>query len=409
MTVEVRFPAGPAVPVDGLLADLAREPDGGWLGFGDQRIRDFLAALARRLLRPDLAREYPELGSLGFFLRQGELLRALRRLDGETREVRRVPRGLVLHFPPANVDTIFVYSWALSALAGNRNIVRVSGRSAGAAASILGALNDVLQRAHPAVAQTQRMITYQRDEETTEALSAGCDLRVIWGGDRSVTELRRFPLRPLARDLTFPDRSSFAAVSVPGWQRATPQARRAAVGGFANDVFWFDQAACSSPRTLFWVGDQDAAGPARAEFMALLGEVVDRRGWRVDAAMAVQKRVATYGLAATGAATRLSFAGNAVASVDLAGDTPARDWLGAGTICHLSVGSLADLVERIGRKDQTFSEFGFTCAELDAFVTSLAGRGIDRIVPFGSALAFAGTWDGYDLLREFTRLTTIRT
>src|SRR5205807_954739 len=145
-----------------------------------------------------------------------------------------------------NVDTIFVYSWALSALAGNRNIVRISPRSAGAASAVLDALNAALADAHPAVAQTQAMVTYDRDEATTAALSAACDLRVIWGGDGAVTEVRRHPLRPHARDLTFPDRASFAAISVAGWQAASAQQRRDAVLGFYNDSYWFDQAACAS-------------------------------------------------------------------------------------------------------------------------------------------------------------------
>jgi len=38
----------------------------------------------------------------------------------------------------------------------------------------------------------------------------------------------------------------------------------------------------------------------------------------------------------------------------------------------------------------------------------VGGRGIDRVVPFGQALSFASVWDGYDLLTEFTRLTTLR-
>jgi hypothetical protein len=395
--------------VEELLAAVTREPDGGRLTVGDERIRDFLIAFSRRLLKPDLARRHPELGSLGFFLRKGELARAVQRLADGVAGQRRAPRGLVVHFPPANVDTIFVYSWALSALAGNHNIVRVSARAAGAAQAVLTALNDVLADAHPAVAQTQRMITYDRADELTGALIGACDLRVLWGGDESVNQLRRHPIRPLARDLAFPDRSSFAAICVAGWQAATGQQRRAAVEGFANDLYWFDQAACSSPRDLFWVGPAADVATSRAEFDELLQEVVARRGWGVDPAMAVEKYVATYGLAATGAASRVSFAGNAVANVTLTGlGDLQRHWLGAGTICHVTVGSLAELAPAIQRKDQTLSQFGFTMSDLDDFVTTLAGRGIDRIVPFGQALTFAGTWDGFDLLHEFTRIITIQ-
>jgi hypothetical protein len=409
MTIVVKFPyiTGTVDP-DDLIAEVSAEPPGGRLVVGDERVRDFLGAFARRLLRPELARRHPELGSLGFFLRRGELARAVSGLGDGAAGRRRAPRGLVLHFPPANVDTIFVYSWALSALAGNHNIVRVSRRSAAAAEAVLAVLNEALADADPAIGQTQRMVAYERDEELTAALSAACDLRVLWGGDESVAALRRHPVRPLARELAFPDRSSFAAISVAGWRCATPMQRRAAVAGFANDLYWFDQAACSSPRDLCWVGEAGAAGAARAEFTGLLAEEVARRGASVDPAMAMEKYVATYGLAAAGAATRVTFAGHALAEVELAGlGDLQRGWLGAGTVCHVTVGSLAELAPAIRRKDQTLSHFGFTLTELDDFVTALAGRGLDRLVPFGQALTFAGVWDGLDLLHEFTRIITI--
>ncbi|MEV8436456.1 acyl-CoA reductase [Actinosynnema sp. NPDC051121] len=402
MKVEQRFPAGPDVEVDELLAELRPEDR---LRVGDERVVDFLVRFARKLLAPAVARRYPELASLGFFLRRGEIAKALSTLDRRDGALR-FPRGLVFHVPPANVDTIFVYSWALSALAGNPNVVRISSRSAGAAETVLEALNDALAEADPIIARTQRMITYGRDDAVTAALSAACELRVIWGGDRSVAELRKHPLAPNARDLTFPDRASFAAISVAGWRAATPEQRREAVTGFYNDSYWFDQAACSSPRTLFWVGEPD--DDASAEFRALLGDVVAGKNFVVDAAMAVQKRVSAYGVAAEGHATRVRFDGNAVATLDLARPLSVpREWLGVGTFPQATLSSLAELGAVVQRKDQTLSVFGFGREEIVEFVGSLGGRGIDRVVPFGSALSFAAVWDGYDLLAEFSRLTTV--
>jgi hypothetical protein len=370
---------------------------------------DFLGRLARKLLAPSVARRHPELGSLGYFMRPAELTRAVARMGREDAFV--FPRGNVFHVPPANVDTIFVYSWALSALAGNHNVVRVSERSATAADTILEALNATLADSDPVIGRTQRMITYGRDDAVTAALSQWCDLRVIWGGDSAVTTIRKQPLRPSARDLTFPDRTSWAALSVTGWRAADPAARRQAVVGFSNDAYWFDQAACSSPRTVFLVGDtgpdQDGED-VRDEFLTLLIDVVDQRGWEVDAAMAVEKRVNAYGMAATGAITSMDFPANSVTSMSLAAvpDAP-RHWIGAGAFPFAQVGSLLDLVPAMNRQDQTFSHFGFAPAELESFATALGGRGVDRIVPFGSALTFSAIWDGYDLPREFTRLTTL--
>lgn len=406
--LQQRFPEGEPIEPRRLLHEIGTEPEGGPLAFGDERVVDFLVALAKRLLSPAVARRFPELGSLGFFLRRTELDRAVASVAETSQKVLRFPRGTVFHVPPANVDTIFVYSWALSALAGNANVVRISSRSAGAADAVLEALDATLATAHPAIAQTQRMVTYGRDDAVTAELSLGCDLRVIWGGDASVSEIRRHPLRPWARDLTFPDRSSFAVLSAAAWQDAAPQRRRDLVIGLYNDSYWFDQAACSSPRTLFWVGEPEASAKAQRELFELLSAVIAEKALEVDAAMAVQKRVSTYGLAAEGTARRIAFSGNAIATVELAdpGLIPRR-WLGVGTFPQARVDSLHDLVPVVERRDQTVTHFGFSAEELAGFARAVAGRGVDRFVPIGDALSFASVWDGFDLLREFSKLTTV--
>ncbi|MDI2127389.1 acyl-CoA reductase [Yinghuangia seranimata] len=412
MMIRQRCPAGPDRELDGLLDELAADVPGGPLAVGDPRIADFLVGFGRTLLEPALVRRHPELAPLGFFLRRAELDAQLARIaepDVAGARLMRFPRGLVFHIPPANVDTIFVYAWALAALTGNRNVVRVSPRSGAAAELVLDRLGAALADAHPAVAATQKMITYDRDDRATAALSARCDLRVVWGGDHSVDAVRRAPLAPAARDLTFPDRASYAVVSAEGWLRAAPDERDRAVADLYNDSYWFDQAACASPRALYVVGTDADAAETRADLFARLEALLAARGEPLDPAMAVHKRVAAYGEAAVGRAARLDFrAGDTLAVLDLADplDTP-RGWLGAGAFPAATLASLADLAPMLGRRDQTLTHFGFAADELAAFATAVAGRGIDRIVPFGSALSFAPVWDGYDLPREFTRLTTV--
>jgi hypothetical protein len=410
LKLDLLFPEAGSVSVEELIDDLVTVPDEAPLEVGDERLRSFLADFARRLLRPELTRRYPELGSLGFFLRPAEVERTLAHLTDSGPDRRRAPRGMVLHFPPANVGTIFAYSWALSALGGNSNVVRISARSGNAGQAVLQALRAALADADPVIARTQRIVAFEHDDATTARLSAACDLRVIWGGDAAVHAIRRHRLQPHARDLTFPDRSSFAVISVAAWDAADPSERRDAVERFSTDVYWFDQAACSSPRVLCWVGDAERADSGRAEFSTVLSEVLGERGWSVDSSMAVEKQVASYGLAASGAATKVAFVGNAITNVELRGvEAWQRDWLGAGTVCHVTVRGLDDLVPVIERKDQTITHFGFAKSELDKLLRLAAHRGIDRVVPFGRALTFTSVWDGYDLAREFTRLVTLQT
>ncbi|SFB02328.1 Acyl-CoA reductase (LuxC) [Amycolatopsis marina] len=412
-----RFPADAPVEADALVERLRTESEGSRLRFGDERIVEFLGRFGRKLLAPAVARRFPELASLGFFLRKGELARALSRMDIKDRSALRFPRGLVFHVPPANVDTMFVYSWALSALAGNRNVVRVSSRSAEAADGVLEALNAALGEVPgdtaEVIGRTQRMVTYDRGDNASATLSAACDLRVVWGGDDAVRALRQYPLAPHARDLTFPGRSSFAIVSVSGWRRASEGERRRAAELFYNDSYWFDQAACSSPLAVFWVGDPDGAAEATTQFQALLTDVLLDRKHVTDPAMAVQKRVSAYGSAIDGTAERITFTGpagdvNGVLTMELSSpEAVPRQWSGAGSFGVGRVRTLAELARIVVRKDQTVTHFGFDADELVEFARDLAGRGVDRIVPFGSALTFSAVWDGYDLLGEFSRLVTV--
>ncbi|MFC7104470.1 hypothetical protein ACFQQB_30900 [Nonomuraea rubra] len=53
------------------------------------------------------------------------------------------------------------------------------------------------------------------------------------------------------------------------------------------------------------------------------------------------------------------------------------------------------------------THFGFGQDELEELARGLAGRGVDRMVPVGSALSFHRVWDGVDLPAEFTRLVTV--
>ena len=124
--------------------------------------------------------------------------------------------------------------------------------------------------------------------------------------------------------------------------------------------------------------------------------------------MAVEKRVATYGLAADGAATpststatrwprRPARPGGAAA---LAGRGHVRARHGSA--------SLAELVPLVGRRDQTMTHFGFARGELLELARALAGRGVDRMVPFGERAELPpGLGRQWTSPAEFTRLVTV--
>ena len=81
------------------------------------------------------------------------------------------------------MDTIFIYSWLLSVLAGNRNIIRLSLRVSPQTEILCRLFNQTLEATPDSLKDSTLMIRYGHEREITQALSAVVDVRVIWGGD----------------------------------------------------------------------------------------------------------------------------------------------------------------------------------------------------------------------------------
>src|ERR1039458_895135 len=96
----------------------------------DELILLFLDTFSKTILSDKLINSLPEITALGFWLRRSNLNQIKSEnchLFGNDYFIS-TPIGKVLHICPANVDTMFFYSFAVSMLMGNRNILRVSTR-----------------------------------------------------------------------------------------------------------------------------------------------------------------------------------------------------------------------------------------------------------------------------------------
>lgn len=365
--------------------------------------RDFVVDLARRLGRRSAA--HPESRALAYWMRKAEVTRmeaAFAELGSSAMVLQ--PRGTVFHIPPANVDTIFVYSWAMSTLLGNRNIVRMSSRSTDQSNLILEVIREVLVD-HPDVARSTSMLSYGHDDAITAAISRVTDTRVIWGGDATVNRIRAVALPPHATELAFTDRFSLAAISASAYDALDDAERDALVERFFNDAYFFDQMGCSSARLLIWLGAAESASP---DFRRRLRLMVHAKGYEVGTSAAIGKLGQAYRGMIDVDAVAVDNRDNALTVLDVERFPHVRgEFCGGGFLYELPVEHLTDIADDIRRADQTLAVFGIPHTELRTFVETLTGRGIDRIVPIGKALEFSRYWDGYDLFAEFTRKVTI--
>lgn len=137
-------------------------------------------------------RETPQFAALGFWLRPAETLRLKKDFfSGVPNNSHAIARGISFHLPPNNVDTLFVYSWALSFLAGNANIVRLPSLRSQRLVWLIDTLIEILED----TGEIDRHIfcSYNLETALNKEISKLADLRIIWGGDAKVNAVSTLP------------------------------------------------------------------------------------------------------------------------------------------------------------------------------------------------------------------------
>lgn len=371
----------------------------------DDRIVDFLSALSTELYKSGRARALADVQTFAFWCRRANLhrLRELRR-DGKAR----LGLGTLFHIAPSNVPVTFAYSFAFGLLAGNANIVRVPSRDMAQTEIIRDAVETLLEQAsHCALRGMIGFVRYDAAERAiTERLSAQCDGRIIWGGDRTIADIRSIALPARAVELTFPDRVSLCVMDSLAVANSGADALARLAEDFYNDTYVMDQNACSSPHLVLWLGKPADAFPAQERFWTALAAVVARR-YALEPVQAVEKYAALLGgiidYDTVGEVRRL---GNHVYAIRLEA-LPARlDELRGrfGLFFEHVAPSLDALAPAITAKVQTLTYCGLEASALRDFVVDNRLAGIDRIVPVGKALDMDALWDGRDIIGALSRI-----
>ena len=366
----------------------------------------FLGALSEVLCADPRSRTVSDLYAFGFWCRLTSL-EAMRR--GYPEINRRLGRGVVFHVAPANVPVNFAYSLAAGLLAGNGNIIRVPSADFVQVSIIAEAIDALLSAsAHNALRDHIRLVRYDRDEQDiTASFSDACDVRVIWGGDNTIDNIRGQLLPSRAFDVTFADRYSACVI---GAERYLEEGNVSSVAqSFYNDTYLFDQNACTAPHLVLWLGAPGLVKQAREVFWNELHAQVQAR-YVLEARSAVDKWANALRYAAMHEGSRIvEGKDNLITRVELGTlESGIEDWHGnCGFFFEYELVDLEQVLTIVSRRYQTLSYAGLDKASLHNLVTGGRALGIDRIVPIGRTLEFALEWDGYDLIRTLSRLVTV--
>ena len=366
----------------------------------------FVSDVSKAILKDPFFNEHPELMALAFWMRKSHIKQLHKYFVEQSENKVLLGRGIVFHMAPSNVDTIFVYSWFISLLVGNSNILRISDKENIQTSLLIGIINSVLElELYNILKNRVAIIRYGHEDDITLKLSQMADVRVIWGGDRTVEHIRTIPIKPTATELSFADKFSFAVINSK--EIMEEKNLQDLIEKFYNDSFWFGQMACSSVRMVVWVGTKELNLEAQQLFWDKLNQyVLNQQPEEIAPADIVNKLVAECSMAIENHVTISKNENNPfINRVKINNIKEVNENLhcGTGLFYELEIDKFKDLLSSLTKKHQTLAYYGFSKEELKNIIYSSMPNGIDRIVPIGQSLDFSYIWDGYDLFRSFCR------
>ncbi|MCI8455404.1 MAG: acyl-CoA reductase [Lachnospiraceae bacterium] len=359
----------------------------------------FAADLSDTLMKEASAKAYPDVMAFAFWCRKGNI-QALKRRFGS--EEKRLGRGLAFHIAPSNVPVNFAFTYLFSLLAGNATIVRVPSRSFPQTEILCHGFKQVLEN-YPEIKKRTAFIQYPAENAITEQFCAKADVRVIWGGDETIREIRKCPVKPRCIDVVFADRYSLCILDGASVLKASEAEICSLAEKFYNDTYLMDQNACSSPQLICWRNEREEA---KERFWHAVAAYAKSR-YSLQAASAMDKYTQlccdSIGLEYLGVIRRVENLLYCVELKKLPTDITALRGK-CGYFYEYTPNTLTELADSMTEKIQTVTYYGADADEIQEFVISSHIKGIDRIVPVGKALDIGVIWDGYDLVRTMSRI-----
>ncbi len=362
----------------------------------------YLNLLSKEINKDHQTKQFPDVATFSFFCRKANMLLLKKEYFQNTSY--RLGRGTVFHIAPSNVPVNFAFSLVVGLLSGNTNIVRVPSKNFDQVNIIVNAINNLSKKPdHKVISERIILVKYSRSDSATEHFSSNCDVRVIWGGDETINQIRQNQIPPRAFDITFADRYSICAINADKFIDDRNPEKIAL--GFYNDTYLFDQNACTSPHLIIWLGSKSNIQSSQNIFWDNLYKIVEEK-YTVQPVFAIDK-ITSF--------CNQSIDLNSIERVDKKDNLLWRVKLkelpnnidkyrcNSGYFFEYSAKSLSELSKIINRKYQTLAYYAFSKRDFSNLIDEIRPLGIDRIVPIGRTMDFSLIWDGYDLIKTLSR------
>ena len=321
----------------------------------------------------------------------------------------RVGRGLAFHICPSNVPTNFIYSFFFGLLSGNSNIVKLPSKDFKEKIIIMNTLELLFKKKkYKLFKESNIFLQYNNDIdiEMTKKISAICDVRVIWGGDKTVNDIRKIWIPERSIELTFPDRYSISVIDTKILSKLNDLQIKKLAKNFYFDGYLMNQMACNSPHCIFWIGKNENL---KRKFWQYVSYFVEKN-FIFDNIHAVDKYTNLLeNFIYQKKIKKLKKYNNFLYVIDLSSAKQNVENIRGvnGTFFQMNIKDLNQLSQYITKKCQTATYFGLKHINIKEFILKNNLKGLDRFVPLGRALEIDTNWDGYDTIKSLSRVITI--
>ncbi len=368
--------------------------------FNNQSI-DFLSDFSKELKKEKKIYKYPDLIYLVFWTSYKKIGEAKKKFL--SRNIR-LGRGLIFHICPSNVPTNFIYSFFFGLLSGNSNIVKVPSKAFPEKNIILSTINKLFKKKkYLGLKNSNFFIQYDEKIENTQKISSICDGRVIWGGDKTINEVRKIWIPERAIELTFADRYSLSILNLNKLRKTKDHEIKLIAKKFFYDSYMMNQSACNSPHFVFWVGKKN--NNLRQKFWKELNYIAEQK-FILDESVVLNK----YSNLIKNMIDQKNFQNIKLFKNNLYVVNPNKNIKNienvrgiSGIFFQKNIASIIELKKFITKKCQTVTYFGLNKKQIESFVLKNNLFGIDRVVPIGKALDINLVWDGYDVIDSLSR------
>ena len=370
----------------------------------DDVVCNFLSSLSKNINNSNLLKDYSDIKTFAFMCRKSNIKKLKSKINQN--EFRR-GLGLLFHITPSNIPTNFAYSLLFGVLSGNTNVIKVPSKKFPQIDLICKFINVTLKK-YKKVRKMINIVRYQNNDEFTKSISSKCDGRLIWGGDKTINEIRKFPMKEISRDIAFANRNSICLMNSSEILKLNKKDLNRLVQKFYNDTFLVDQNACSSPHVIFWYGNK--TNKAKIKFWTEL-HYFAKNNYNLEYASSFYKydRLLSDILTNTNYISHTNYGGY-IYCINLKNkhinltDLVSR-W---GYFYQFDIKNINMVLNLSNNNTQTLTYFGFKKEMILKNFDLKYFKGIDRIVPVGQALDINLNWDGYDVINALTRIIDLR-